>query len=432
MGRSFQNLAAALIVTVFALAILAISNHSLRASNSPQPSASGKLVVHEWGTFTSFAGSDGVNLEFRPLVTNDLPRFVMTPFNQPGHPHRNLLKDLFVARQRMETPVTYFYTDVPRTVNVRVDFPKGMLSEWYPVVKDFNSGHDNEKRIVTGNAYLDWGAVRLTPPTEFAAIRVQDDKGEPVPAALPPVDAKYHYGRARETDSAIVETVDADQGSHFEKFLFYRGLGNFILPLKLAALGRDRFEISNSSTTSTGALFLVRIEQDRVRYAALDPIAPQAVIEANLPTTESTVDDLAAAMVQELTAAGLYEKESLAMVNTWRDSWFGEPGTRLLYLLPDQHTDAILPLTVEPAPDEQVRILVGRLETLTPEDCQRLQTLAAQGPHDPASNAAIRTELKSLGRFAEPALQFIIGQTRDADTRTHLEALLTAVRDGGC
>lgn len=35
-----------------------------------------RFLVHEWGTFTSFAGSDGAKLEFRPLVDNDLPPFV--------------------------------------------------------------------------------------------------------------------------------------------------------------------------------------------------------------------------------------------------------------------------------------------------------------------------------------------------------------------
>ena len=35
------------------------------------------LVVHEWGTFTSVSGSDGVSLEWRPLSgPSDLPSFV--------------------------------------------------------------------------------------------------------------------------------------------------------------------------------------------------------------------------------------------------------------------------------------------------------------------------------------------------------------------
>src|SRR5213593_2098041 len=38
-----------------------------------------RLVVHEWGTFTSIAGKDGVALEWRPLNgSTDLPKFVYT------------------------------------------------------------------------------------------------------------------------------------------------------------------------------------------------------------------------------------------------------------------------------------------------------------------------------------------------------------------
>src|SRR4029079_14347712 len=109
------------------------------------------------------------------------------------------------------------------------------------------------------------------------------------------------------------------------------------------------------------------------------------------------------ATVRELTSAGLYEKESLAMVNTWRTNWFGENGTRLLYLVPGKQTDKLLPLKVDPAPDEQVRVLVGRLETITPEDCQQLvRRLVGSGPNDKPADDWLKEELKSLGRFAEP------------------------------
>jgi hypothetical protein len=390
-----------------------------------------KLVVHEWGTFTSFAGSNGVNFEFRPLVTNDLPRFIMNAFNQPGAPWALLLKDRFVARQRMETPVTYFYTDVPRVVNVRVDFPKGMLTEWYPVVKQFESGKDKETETILGHAYLDWGTVRLTPPKQFAGVRVRGSKNEPVAAALPKVAPDDHYGQARETDSAIVETVDVNGGSHFEKFLFYRGLGNFELPIKLAALGNDRFEITNTANEASGSLLLVRIDKGRVRFTRMDAIGPDSVIEIDLPTAESTVDGLAEAMIRELTAAGLYEKEALAMVNTWRTSWFGENGTRLLYLVPEKLTDELLPLAVDPAPQERVRVLVGRLETLTPEDGEWLvQALAGSGAGKKPTTEAVKAELATLGRFAEPAIQYVVSQTKDAPTRERLQTILAELRGG--
>jgi hypothetical protein len=252
-----------------------------------------------------------------------------------------------------------------------------------------------------------------------------------VPASLPAVAANDHYGRARETDSAIVETLDAQNGSHFEKFLFYRGLGNFELPIQLSALGNDRFAVTNLADDASGALLLVQIENDRVRFARIDPIAPLSVVEINLPSAASTVDHLAEAMAGELAAAGLYEKEALAMVNTWRTSWFGENGTRLLYLVPGELTEKLLPLAVEPDPDELVRVLVGRLETVTPEDCQRLaHALAGSGADEKPTVDAVQAELASLGRFAEPAIQFVIGQTADPPTRGRLEAILTDIQVG--
>src|SRR5688572_5337977 len=90
---------------------------SLLAATEP-----GDLVVHEWGTFTSFSGSDSVKLEFRPLVDADLPPFVLDRGRQAGvNPNPFLKVDLRVL-QRMETPVTYFYTDRERQVRVRVGF----------------------------------------------------------------------------------------------------------------------------------------------------------------------------------------------------------------------------------------------------------------------------------------------------------------------
>ncbi len=386
-------------------------------------------MVHEWGTFTSFAGSDGVNLEFRPSVGADLPSFVIS-----SSPESIFFKKNFTARQRMETPVTYFYTDVPRTVNVRVDFPQGSLTEWFPPAIETERTKQpvdfSKTARELGRPSLDWGPVRLTPADEFAKIRVRGSRDQPLPAELPKVAARSHYGPARETDSAIVETVDDHQCSYFEKFLFYRGLGNFELPIKFVALGGDRFEVSNSGELASGALLLVRIEDGRVRFTRRDPVGPHSAIKIELPATTSTVDQLTEAMSSELVAAGLYEKEAWAMVNTWRTSWFGENGTRLLYLVPGKLTDELLPLTVEPAPDECVRVLVGRLETLTPEDCRQLvKALAGSRPEEGLSSKAVKAELPKLGRFAEPAVQFVLSQAEDAQTRERLETILSQLRD---
>jgi len=54
-----------LILLALLVGWFAISN-DLPARNA-EPTFAG-LTVHEWGTFTSFSGSDAVKLEFRPLV----------------------------------------------------------------------------------------------------------------------------------------------------------------------------------------------------------------------------------------------------------------------------------------------------------------------------------------------------------------------------
>lgn len=377
----------------------------------------GKLIVHEWGTFTNFSGSDGVNLDFRPLTADYLPSFVVK-----AGPAGIWAKREVIAQQRMETPVTYFYTDVPRSVNVRVEFPQGRLTDWYP--DSTTPLGDQDYKLDSGRKFLDWGAVRLTPPAEFAKLRVRTPKGIRL-ARLPAVAKGHHYGEARETDSAIVEKVFENGQSHFEKFLFYRGLGNFDLPMRLQALGGERFEVKNSGMEASGALLLVRIEKGAVRFARHPAVRSNESLEISLPAETSTVEELAEAMVSELTQAGLYQKEALAMVNTWRTSWFGEDGTRLLYLVPEKQTNELLPLTIEPAPEESVRVLVGRLETLTPEDYQRLTEVLTTADVD---SDKVNRALNALGRFAEPAVQFVLSQEKELPRRERLEAILATLR----
>src|SRR6185436_4384043 len=104
---------------------------------------------------------------------------------------------------------------------------------------------------------------------------------------------------------------------------------------------------------------------------------------------------------------------------------------RLLYLVPSKQTDKLLPLKVDPEPDEQVRVLVGRLETITPEDCQQLvRKLVGTGAKDQPAENWVKEELKSLGRFAEPAIQFAINQTSDPTQVSRLNEILTNVRTG--
>ena len=100
----------------------------------------GKYVAHEWGTFTSVQGGDGVLLDWRPLESSRLPKFVYD-WSHPGldrFPFALFTKNEMTSLQRMETPVIYFYAQEDQTVDVSVDFTKGQITEWYPQTRQMS------------------------------------------------------------------------------------------------------------------------------------------------------------------------------------------------------------------------------------------------------------------------------------------------------
>jgi hypothetical protein len=144
---------------------------------------------------------------------------------------------------------------------------------------------------------------------------------------------------------------------------------------------------------------------------------------------ESSLGELSSSMVQALVETGLYEKEAHAMVKTWHSSWFGEEGTRLLYLVPSRLTDEVLPLHVSPRPDETVRVLVGRMEVLTPERTERLANIVREmGTCFSHTAEPLASELATLGRFAEPAIESMLKGVVPADCRPQFETLLSELR----
>src|SRR4051812_886076 len=81
------------------------------AGQSPGPAGPAsdgqdKLIVHEWGTFLSVQGSDGVTLGGMIDSEEALPSIVQErALNGKNRARLN---------SKMETPVTYFYVDKPR------------------------------------------------------------------------------------------------------------------------------------------------------------------------------------------------------------------------------------------------------------------------------------------------------------------------------
>jgi len=428
---------------IFALGTIASMGRP-QSDSSPSPfkgekvqstthSTENNLVVHEWGTFTSFQGGDGELLSWKPLVTSALPEFVYD-WKKPGlgrvtYNPLMFSKGSMTTLQRMETPVVYFYSDKALTADLSVQFPQGLITEWYPQAREIGPSFVAPSKRLTSldsfihkcgapagfsfastfgekavsNSVIHWSNIRILPP----------ESRSDASTSLPVDTSGTHYFAARETDANLLRLDSlspTNSQPQYEKFLFYRGAGSFATPLRVTMKTDDAVTLANTGTETLNHLFILDARDKAggfIHVARLLPGEEKTVRRLRpdqflTPTelTKSLSDEMSAALVKE----GLYPREAAAMINTWKSSWFAENGTRVLYVLPRTWTDQTLPMTLNPAPRELTRVMVGRAEVLTPGLEQRLITQldkARQG--DSEAMAQVHETVKNLGRFAEPA-----------------------------
>lgn len=392
-----------------------------------KPAATGKpaaydgegFVVHEWGTNTVVVGSDGATQRGLHHEEEDLPGFVYDRLRGGALPGSSSALSVGV---KMETPVTYFYSPQPRAVKVAVDFPHGVFTQWYPAVESFyplvflhpeaggkvtdpalDAGHPfmtaacQEKYGTPSQGLLSWGTVQILGPGEYPEV----------PEAS--LDTfSWSHARQVAANTVRVSGVPGAEAPQDERFLFYRGLGNFQLPVRVQAGASGALSLHNESAAfGMGTAFVVRVGASRGAFAVLPQgIGAGQTLATVAPTTEDgdDLDTYAArlgdAVTDALDATGLYHDEAVAMVNTWKHQWFRTPGLRVLYLLPQPLTEAQIPLTISPTPDTTVRVMMIRVEVISPE--QEQADVGALTSPDPQ---LMKTHFLALGRFAEPRLR---------------------------
>jgi hypothetical protein len=370
MRRSFS----VVILLAASLFVSADAPTRLNAALITDPSG---LVAHEWGTFTSVAGQDGFAEEWvPPQGPRDLPCFVdRLPSN---------IKGWMPATVRMETPVIYFYTPEERTVDVRVRFRRGLITEWYPRA-NVTPGGINAQALKNPalEGTIAWNQVKVMP-------RSADE--------YPVESGTNHYYAARKTDAAPLQA-----GDQREKFLFYRGIGNFALPLGAMMAADGRVLVNAAPGVSLGDLMLFESRNGSAGYRTARSTGAQIAIER--PAVGAAQESVRAALERTLVAHGLYAREAAAMVETWRDSWF-EDGLRLFYIVPRTSIDEVLPLEITPAPANTARVFVGRIEIITPAIVAEVKAGVL---------ARDRAPIAKYGRFLKPILARITSRSTAAE-----------------
>jgi len=368
------------------------------------------FTAHEWGTFTTVAGPDGQAQEWLPLGgPTDLPCFVETYENRlfkilagPQAAAFGPLLTYEKARSglkgtvRMETPVLYFYAADPVEVSVSVGFPRGLFTEWYPAaaVQQVPSWANVLRLSPNASATISWPSVLVKPNARVV---------------LPETDTPSHYYAARETDATPVEVNGQE-----EKFLFYRGVGGFGVPIAAAPGANSTLEVRNLGEHALPALVVFTNRGGRIGYSIHRDFQHRGALA--LPSLNRSLADLRRDLADVLVEQGLYAREAQAMINTWRDTWF-EEGTRVLYIVPKPAVEAILPLSIVPSPAATERVFVGRMDVITTDHLTDVRRAIATNN---------RAALARHGRLLSVIGERILETTSSADERARIEALLKA------
>lgn len=366
--------------------------------DAPEPNA---FVVHEWGTITSVQDSLGQPVGGLHHLDTFLPPFALGRDRTHLSTH-NTLEPIPANAivQRLETPILTFYHHEPIDLRVELDFPTGILSEWYPPATTFSPPIEGLSSVAAGT--LTWEA-QLTPEATEAFDAHTDPLWSPARALPHPMNIVAGAGEA-------------------ERFLAFRALGSGALPIQVRS-DDTTLTLTNPSSQDIPAAFFIHVHEGGGALVELGALPAGSDTTASPSPKEIDIDIYAAnaeaALHQALTEAGLYPEEAEALVTAWSDSYFRTRGLRLLYIVPQPWVDDLVSLRITPSPDTLLRTYVGRVEVLlkTEED-----TLL-QAFSDPTPPDLQDPRLGVYGRFIEPRVRRV-GELVGASSQSHIQNLL--------
>ena len=364
-----------------ALVAIGMASYAI-AESSPNK----RVSIHEWGTFTVIQNEKGqpiggVNTDDEPV-----PGFVHTLDSSLIQDSSQLPEILAKGLPRcdpsiiarLETPVLYFHAPAGfnSKIDVDVQFRGGWLTQYYPDAAFSAPGL--EKGLFKYNALTDRTLGSL------AWHNLTLSKSAQGPKTTDPV-----WLAPRKVDAADITTPSGES----ERFIFYRGVGHVQTPVHVSRIddGHLRIQsepgISAASTPALGDAWLVDVRDDgkiafRITHG---DVRGEAIVSANFSPGEYAPDpaELRRSLHAALVIDGLFDDEADALLNTWDVSYFRRPGLRLFYLAAQEWTDSVLPLRVtssgRPIDAQIERVMVGRVEIVTPEQRKNLATIA-KGP----------------------------------------------------
>lgn len=322
------------------------------------------LVVHEWGVLDIPATA----ADATPF---DLPPFVLT---------WEAVEEPTIVGSMGRAPVVYLYPPAGlESCNVRVTFPTGGACAWWPAAAVSRSGEEGgeERKERRGTLRLAGPVAALDWSVTFGAKNGDQPLDEP-----PAVPEGHWMGFARDVDAPLLAV-----GPQREHFLFYEGTIDYANPVVVEGTGSS--VVRNAGDHPLLDAMWISCVGGSLSTQGLGDIVPGATARIGPPPgtewmrAKETPDGAERSLVSRLVAAGLFEKEALAMARTWRSAFFERPGVRIVYRLPQDVYDRLLPLTVTAGvPVQTTRVMLA---------CRGADTVASLlDPPSPAQAPAVR------------------------------------------
>jgi hypothetical protein len=350
------------------------------------------FAVHEWGVFRVHDDVEWANADAR-AEWDGLPKFVYGQTAGRDFPrHLDNLRPIY-------KPVVFFHAPQAMRATVRVDFPRGVPAVWWPATASPAISYDDfqgpvERPVARPARSLEWriDLKNLLRPEAINIVRR-------------PLDKAHWMNKLRDVKADEVYVTVENLGPKVERegFVYYDGLVPAVQALSVT-IDKGSARLKNDAKFAVFDVWLVeRRDGEKPRVARLPHLDAREVKDVELAAMKDAdwTDDAATSLTTELKAAGLNEDEARSLVAVWKDDFFSSPGVTLLYRLPQEEYDRLLPLTVKPRPEKVVRVGLVQQVPYDKEMNERVRRLVKQLDDDDFdAREAAQKELEKLGRAA--------------------------------
>ncbi len=359
--------------------------------------------VHEWGVFAVHDDLELANADMRAEWAA-LPKFVF------GQTAGRELPINYAGEAIVLKPVVFFHASEPLAVELRVDFPGGLPTVWWPRTVypsyQFDACPGDAKKKEP-HRHLEWHVQLKEPP-----------KGQKIDAQPLAVE-KGHWIetlRAVKADDVFSKRNDFGGGNRLfegdlpnpqlerERFIYYDGL----VPIgKRIAVTVENGKVLVASLVKHSVHDVTVVDRrtpDHIRVARL------AKFEADTKPTALEFHEVEAkdwpqaglvTLTKQLKDAGLFEDEARALADVWKQEFFQAEGLTLFYRLPQEEYEKLLPMKLKPRPEKLVRVGLVLQPHCEPDLAERVADFANDlGNEDFEKRERAQESLEKIGRAA--------------------------------